>query len=638
MADRPPTNINLFNHSKTNLEGPTSAIQTIFGDRNRIVNVDLRVPGTFTPSEIGRVINRVTVLGHSETLVQRPAAKVVTSNNPDFINSADKREHVNSPVPMSHNMTTSADRTPVSQNSRFQLITYTSPKYQYSDSSLGPYCNVRTREDDLDIIEGWRDAQNQPNPVLNLVGAVGTGKTSLCRTVTRSLIGRKEGDQPLLAGNFFFRQVYESDSNPGDTIATMMISLAHSLSLILPEYGENVEKVLEETNDAMNDPATLWYILMGNALQTAIARSGWTHRSLFVIDGLDKCKPADIGVFFQLLEEFVQSCGYILWLLSYRSVSYVYGVVFNYKRILHIHYLEDNPYAERGIQLYIEHALDPTIKRLQDTHRDTQSLLGVKKRLEHTANGQFQYVALGVAYVTNPLGEPSRQASQLLLPATEADAFRILDKTYHGILHAAFHSPTLHPRILQQLLFFLIRIDQSATSGDIALFWSVSIDQLVAAVRSLLAVLRTVPRSIESPNSVLSFLSSFIHFVLSPDRGQKYLTSQITGYRRPFLVYDACVISLGLTKNQNIDELGHRSPALCLAWMALAPDVEKEKESEIARILLYMDFERWLRCLPLQDWRPRFPRVDHAFWTTYDAFRLWLQQDGRHVGLNNIFK
>ena len=138
-----------------------------------------------------------------------------------------------------------------------------------------PECLENTRKETLDSIYQWVDASGYPN-VLLLIGAVGTGKSTIATTVA----GRYQRRCQLGCHIFFLRE----RSHPGNVLQ----SIAYSLAAYNQSIAESLVNQLKDTGVlGPSNLKTKFDILLREPLYTAAIEV--REPILIVLDALDEC-------------------------------------------------------------------------------------------------------------------------------------------------------------------------------------------------------------------------------------------------------------------------------------------------------------------------------------------------------------
>ena len=138
-----------------------------------------------------------------------------------------------------------------------------------------PECLENTRRETLDSIYQWVDAREYPN-VLLLIGAAGTGKSTIATTVA----GEYQRRRKLGCHMFFLRE----KSHPGSVLQ----SIAYSLAAYSQTIAESLVDQLKDTGVlGPSNLKTKFDILLRHPLSAIVTKVH--HPVLIVLDALDEC-------------------------------------------------------------------------------------------------------------------------------------------------------------------------------------------------------------------------------------------------------------------------------------------------------------------------------------------------------------
>ncbi len=158
-----------------------------------------------------------------------------------------------------------------------------------------PYCLPDTRVDILCQIMKW-SADPCQKTIFWLNGMAGTGKSTIARTITRTLT-----EQKRLAANFFFSRGRGDLSHTGRLFSTVAIQLAATSPRLKHYICEAIAQNDSISRQSMRDQWT-------KLVYQPLLRLGGDPRSplilVLVIDALDECeRQEDIRTLLQLLTE-----------------------------------------------------------------------------------------------------------------------------------------------------------------------------------------------------------------------------------------------------------------------------------------------------------------------------------------------
>ncbi|PAV14701.1 nucleotide-binding-oligomerization-domain like receptor [Pyrrhoderma noxium] len=154
-----------------------------------------------------------------------------------------------------------------------------------------PECLENTRNKTLEYIYDWANAKGRPN-VLSLIGAAGTGKSTIATTVAG--VYQKKGQ--LGCHIFFIRE----RSHPGNVLQTIAYLLAEYSQPIAESLSEQLKK---SGNLDSSNVKTKFDILLQQPLSAVAAKVA--HPVLIVLDALDECGTPELR---QSLLDVLRDC------------------------------------------------------------------------------------------------------------------------------------------------------------------------------------------------------------------------------------------------------------------------------------------------------------------------------------------
>ncbi|KAF5309459.1 hypothetical protein D9619_012452 [Psilocybe cf. subviscida] len=316
-------------------------------------------------------------------------------------------------------------------------------------------CHPGTREEVINHIEKWRDAEDSLTPpIFWLSGPAGAGKTAIVQTVAKRC-----NAQRVPQANFFFFRTDPSRNNP----SPLVVTLVHQIILLYPSLRDPVATVLL-TNPLILDSILEDQLrqLIVTPLQVARQSSSSYLPPLLLIDGLDECESENKYSQRQILHAFdkvlaERPCPFRL-LVATRDESQIRGSFNNISSPLIPLYLDDQYSPEDDIRVFVE----SEFKRIQKTHplartldatwpsvRDIESI--VKK-----SSGQFIYAATVMRFVMDSSASPmlslARVQSAAQITANSKSPFSHLDTIYTYILSQVDDQETFGDILHAQLL------------------------------------------------------------------------------------------------------------------------------------------------------------------------------------------
>ncbi|CAH0058448.1 unnamed protein product [Clonostachys solani] len=156
-----------------------------------------------------------------------------------------------------------------------------------------PTCHPQTRSGILSDIRKWIDDPHAKS-IFWLNGMAGTGKSTLSRTVARSLAQTRS-----LAASFFFKR---GESNRGDS-GLFFSTLAFQLVSSVPGYGQALKEILDENPSLMNKSLRDQFNqLLVEPLSLVPKHTPNPTPFILIVDALDECADDnDIRMIIHLL-------------------------------------------------------------------------------------------------------------------------------------------------------------------------------------------------------------------------------------------------------------------------------------------------------------------------------------------------
>ncbi|MCJ1422935.1 hypothetical protein MMC29_000815 [Sticta canariensis] len=158
-----------------------------------------------------------------------------------------------------------------------------------------PYCLPDTRVEILSQILEW-SADPGHKSIFWLNGMAGTGKSTIARTIARTLT-----EQKRLAANFFFSRGRGDLSHAGKLLSTIAVQLAATSPTLKRYICEAISENSDVIRQSMRDQ---WTQLIYKPLSRLEGGSQSPLIIVFVFDALDECGPQDdVRKLIQLLAE-----------------------------------------------------------------------------------------------------------------------------------------------------------------------------------------------------------------------------------------------------------------------------------------------------------------------------------------------
>ena len=155
-----------------------------------------------------------------------------------------------------------------------------------------PTCLPGTRVDLLRDIYNWADGEGPP-PILWLNGLVGTGKSTIARTVARRYF-----DQNQLGASFFFSQSIKTVEN---FVASIAFQLAENIPALRPHIAGTISQYDDIATMSLHDQLE---ILILSPLSKLRLNSQHV-RFILVVDALDECKNSDTQTILDILTNYL---------------------------------------------------------------------------------------------------------------------------------------------------------------------------------------------------------------------------------------------------------------------------------------------------------------------------------------------
>lgn len=151
-----------------------------------------------------------------------------------------------------------------------------------------PTCLPGTRVDLLQDIDNWADGED-PQPIFWLHGLVGTGKSTIARTVARRYF-----DQNQLGASFFFSQSTKTVEN---FVTSIAFQLAENVPALRPHIADTISQYGDIATMSLRDQ---WRILILDPLSKLQLNS--QHAPfILIVDALDECEDSDIQTILDML-------------------------------------------------------------------------------------------------------------------------------------------------------------------------------------------------------------------------------------------------------------------------------------------------------------------------------------------------
>ncbi|KAF3934332.1 hypothetical protein ABW19_dt0210025 [Dactylella cylindrospora] len=374
-----------------------------------------------------------------------------------------------------------------------------------------PECLPGTRVDLLTQITQWtNDPPENSKGILWLVGRAGTGKSTISRTVARSLQHRGQ-----LGASFFFKRSEASRSNS----AQLFTTIAHQLAVLLPCIALSIQKAIQSDPDIPRKALKEQFDKL--ILRPLFEANLPTHGSglILLVDALDECEgKEDVKLIIYLLTQlkdirvrvFLTSRPDLPILPTFKRLS-----VGEYKDII----LHNVPKIEDDISLFLENELS----KIREERYLPQEWPGrhIIEELTKRAIPLFIYAATLCRFIGDDNWDPEEQIKVVLADYNANWQESQLHKTYLPILNQLLvgQNDTQKQRLVeefQNVVGTIINLASPLSTSHLAQLLSISESTIRCRLRPLHSVL-DVPENSEAP--VRTFHLSFRDFLL--DRSVK---------------------------------------------------------------------------------------------------------------------
>ncbi|KAF8650635.1 hypothetical protein AX16_005150 [Volvariella volvacea WC 439] len=469
--------------------------------------------------------------------------------------------------------------------------------YDGDDRPHADECHPDTRQEVIDDITGWALVQGNDtmHNVLWVRGPVGTGKTTLARTVASNF-----DKQNLLVGDFFFLRTDKLRNH----ILNVIPTLAYRLCIKIPQFGTVVERMLAHNVQILNAPLEEQW---ENLILRPLAESSpyqFAGRPLIVIDGIDECTSTEDQDTLLRFVSVLANKSPFTFLLTSRLDPHIDASM---RKLI-----EDNPQIFR--QSITLGNSDDARKDIATIVTEEMSLGSPDPRLltevvdlvSRRSAGQFSYAIEATAYLRRALPSFHSQPQDVLdSPSMQNIAFPVLDNKYNFILRKATNSVP-DATALHFALFHLCNI-RSDSVKTISALW----DQEEDHVRSSLSLLQSVlDLPLDNSTAIKLYHPSFQEYLSNPERSKEYFPLlSIDHLRRAF--------------KKSLEWAGHSTqfdglPELVSSlWLDFAPKLDA---GLALQELSKFNFKKWTKI-----WYANQQDTENTD-ESYEAFRQWLEK------------
>ncbi|KAF8644619.1 hypothetical protein AX16_008369 [Volvariella volvacea WC 439] len=411
------------------------------------------------------------------------------------------------------------------------VINDTIAHYRHTCSELdGLECYASTQMQIREELCGWALDIHSKHQVRWLVGDMGMGKTTLCRSIAIDLEARGS----LLASYFLHDKCV--------SLAFLPKSIASGLAHLDPDYDAQVQGDYDVSPEGRSLSAlTESYV---DALKGKLVNRRWKRktRAVVIVDGLDYGHIEEVAILAFVVKAFSELNIPIAWIFSstYKSniahalSEFIPGRCDNFMIDLN-HSTEER---DGNIRCYANARLQELFTR-QKLVGDSELLSQAVNYMVESSGGQFSFVDV---LLTNT---PPHDLSILLRgdPLALARACKPLDDRYKSLLEASWALVSrvsydskddrrtafflgygfdtviqVHEHSLSLILYYILYLDLPKTCLGIAFFWGYDVAYVNRLVKDLHPVLR-----VSKQNEPIEInLASFRTFLTTPERSGKY--------------------------------------------------------------------------------------------------------------------
>ncbi|KAL4744400.1 hypothetical protein BDW72DRAFT_199629 [Aspergillus terricola var. indicus] len=364
-----------------------------------------------------------------------------------------------------------------------------------------PCCLENTRVAVLDEIYKWAN-NRQGEPILWISGWAGSGKSTIARTVVRTL---QESTQ-FITANFFFASDEEDRASAQHFVSTIVSQLITGSV----EIKNATRKVLEKDRDIVNKSLEdQWRRLLEPAVRGNDDEHG--PQIILVVDALDECNErSDIEIILQLLNELCPRR--LRFLVTSRPTlnpgRYIKASA-NY-RCITLHVL-DRETIDQDLSRFIRHQLGK-VEKGWPAEQEVSALV-------QKAGGLFIWAANACRHIIDgEIISHAKKRVKMILRPSESDTDpvkpdQMLGEIYSTVLHQSV--PATLSEMESRNWFYLVR----RFLGSVAILYA----ELPPA--SLYALVRSEEGSYRhSDNDVHAILKSFGAILHVPENSEDRAT------------------------------------------------------------------------------------------------------------------
>lgn len=412
-----------------------------------------------------------------------------------------------------------------------------------------PYCLRNTRVEILSQIMEW-NADSCQKSIFWLNGMAGTGKSTIARTIARTLTDRKR-----LAANFFFSRGRGDLSHAGKLLTTIAVQLAAN-SRTLKRYI--CEAIAENDNISRQSMQDQWTKLIYQPLSKS--RGDLQSPVILVFDALDECqRQDDIWTLLRLLAETKDHTVQIRVLVTSRPEIPIQlgfsAIPGNIHKDFVLHNIAP-PVIQHDLAIFLRH-------EIQDIRheRSLPSDWPEKEKLEllvERSSGLFIYAATVCRFIRDPKWLPVERLDIVLQGTSDKQpSEQRLDEMYIQILKSSVfedcpkeEEDELSHRFRDNVGSIIVLFDSLSTTVLKLLFPKLAkkIDITLRPLKSLL----NVPDDQDTPIRLLH--PSFRDFLVNEERcrDRQFWIDQCKAHR---YVAEQCLNLMATTLRRNICQL-----------------------------------------------------------------------------------